>query len=55
MLQYFLRDQLIPENGRIIVPTLPDMGMALDESKIEGRRELRWSQEGTSPCVNPAN
>lgn len=43
VLQYFLKDQLIPEHGRIAVPTLPGMGMALDESKIEGRRELRWS------------
>ena len=43
VLQYFLADQLMPTNGRIAVPTTPGLGMDLDESKIEGRRELRWS------------
>jgi hypothetical protein len=27
----------------ITVPTSPGMGVELDEAKIEGERELRWS------------
>jgi L-alanine-DL-glutamate epimerase-like enolase superfamily enzyme len=41
--QYFLRNPLKPVGGMITVPAGPGMGMELDEAKIEGERELRWS------------
>ena len=40
--QFFLKDPLVPVNGRIEVPETPGMGMTLDESKIESRRVLSW-------------
>ena len=41
--QFFLRSQIRPVNGMVAVPDEPGLGMTLDESKIETRRELHWS------------
>ena len=41
--QFFFRNPLKPVRGMITVPTAPGMGVELDEAKIEGERELRWS------------
>jgi L-alanine-DL-glutamate epimerase-like enolase superfamily enzyme len=41
--QFFLREQVRPENGWVAVPEKPGLGIELDESKIETRRELHWS------------
>jgi L-alanine-DL-glutamate epimerase-like enolase superfamily enzyme len=41
--QFFLRTQIRPVNGMVDVPEEPGLGMTLDESKIETRRELHWS------------
>ena len=43
--QFFLREQVRPVNGWVAVPETPGLGIELDESKIEDRRELHWSQE----------
>ena len=45
--QFFLREQLRPVNGWVAVPENPGLGIALDELKIEDRRELHWSD-----CMN---
>jgi L-alanine-DL-glutamate epimerase-like enolase superfamily enzyme len=38
--QHFLRSPLVPENGSIALPSAPGLGLDLDESKVEERREL---------------
>jgi L-alanine-DL-glutamate epimerase-like enolase superfamily enzyme len=40
--QFFLRDRIVPVDGRVAVPEVPGLGMDLDETRIEERRELRW-------------
>ena len=40
--QFFLRDQIVPENGMIQIPQAPGLGLVLDEGKIESERELTW-------------
>ncbi|MCZ6678128.1 MAG: mandelate racemase/muconate lactonizing protein [Candidatus Poribacteria bacterium] len=42
--QYFLKNKIEPQNGRIQVSWLdaPGLGLALDEDKIESERELNW-------------
>jgi L-alanine-DL-glutamate epimerase-like enolase superfamily enzyme len=40
--QYFFREQLEPVNGMVVPPDRPGLGVELDETKIERRRELRW-------------
>ena len=41
--QFFLRRPVRPVDGVVIVPDLPGLGLELDESKIDDRRELHWS------------
>jgi L-alanine-DL-glutamate epimerase-like enolase superfamily enzyme len=43
--QFFLRDQLMPQNGVITVPDTPGLGLVLDEEKIASERELSWRDE----------
>jgi L-rhamnonate dehydratase len=38
--QHFLRDPVLPVNGRIHEPTLPGLGMALDPDKLESDTEI---------------
>ena len=38
--QHFLKRRLVPEGGSIALPTEPGLGLDLDESKLEERREL---------------
>jgi L-alanine-DL-glutamate epimerase-like enolase superfamily enzyme len=40
--QFFLRTPLKPVGGVIQVPETPGLGMDLDDSRVESRRELRW-------------
>ncbi len=40
--QFFLEEPLNPVNGMITVPDTPGMGIAIDESKVESERELRF-------------
>lgn len=40
--QFFLKDQLTPQNGVIHVPETPGLGLALDEDKIEHERGLNF-------------
>ncbi len=40
--QFFLKQPLKPVNGQVTLPTQPGIGMALDETKIEQRRELSF-------------
>ena len=40
--QFFLEEPLNPVNGTITVPDAPGMGIAIDESKVESERELRF-------------
>jgi len=38
--QYFLKYPIVPDQGQVGLPTLPGLGMELDEGKIMQRREL---------------
>lgn len=40
--QWFLKHPVSPVNGAIPLPTLPGLGMELDEGKIEAQHELRF-------------
>lgn len=40
--QFFLKTPIRPENGEVILPTAPGLGMDLDEDKITDRREITW-------------
>ena len=40
--QFFLKDQLIPQNGVIQIPQAPGVGLEIDENKIESERELNF-------------
>ena len=40
--QFFLKDQLIPENGIIKVPQGPGLGLAIDEDKVTEEKELNF-------------
>ncbi len=40
--QWFLKNPVMPINGAIPLPTLPGIGMELDDAKIEGQQELRY-------------
>lgn len=40
--QWFLRDRVEPKDGCVSLPGGPGLGMDLDESRIEGRRELSF-------------
>ena len=40
--QFFHKDPMRPEGGVMALPTAPGLGIELDESKIEARRELTW-------------
>lgn len=42
VLQFFLKNPLKPVNGFITPPTVPGVGLELDESKIESERDIRW-------------
>jgi len=39
-MQYFHRDPVAPVNGVVACPELPGLGMELDHSRIESRREV---------------
>jgi len=41
--QYFQRVIYRPENGNVTLPTLPGLGIVLDEGKIESREVVRYS------------
>ena len=41
--QYFHNPIYRPENGNVLLPTLPGLGMVLDESRIEGRETVTYS------------
>ncbi len=38
--QFFLSDPLVPQNGVVRVPQTPGLGLAIDESKVQGERVL---------------
>ncbi len=38
--QFFLKDPIHPVDGQVTLPTSPGLGMALDEDKIQDRREI---------------
>ncbi len=38
--QWFLKNPVEPQNGFVPLPTLPGIGMELDDAKIESRKEL---------------
>jgi L-alanine-DL-glutamate epimerase-like enolase superfamily enzyme len=40
--QHFLADPIVPQDGYVEPPTAPGLGIALDEAKVEERRELDW-------------
>lgn len=40
--QFFLKNQLKPVKGYLEIPSLPGIGMELDESKIDTAQEMRW-------------
>lgn len=40
--QFFLKQPVKPVNGQVTLPTQPGIGMALDETKIEQRREMSF-------------
>jgi L-alanine-DL-glutamate epimerase-like enolase superfamily enzyme len=40
--QYFHNPTYEPENGLVALPTLPGLGLVLDEAKIEGKEALRF-------------
>ena len=40
--QFFLKDQLIPENGIIKVPQGPGLGLAIDDDKVTEEKELNF-------------
>jgi L-rhamnonate dehydratase len=40
--QFFLKQPVKPVNGQVTLPTKPGIGMALDEAKIEQRREMSF-------------
>ena len=40
--QFFLQDPLLPVAGTITVPDAPGLGLAIDESKVTGQRELNF-------------
>jgi L-rhamnonate dehydratase len=41
--QFFLKTPLKPENGTVIVPETPGLGMDLDEAKIDTQRIVHWA------------
>ena len=41
--QFFLKNPIRPQDGKVTLPTGPGMGMELDEDKIESRHEVTWS------------
>lgn len=41
--QYFHNPIYRPENGNVTLPTLPGLGMVLDESRIEARESVHYS------------
>ena len=38
--QQFYKDAMMPERGRIALPTAPGLGYALDDAKIEARTPI---------------
>ena len=40
--QFFLKDPLNPVNGEITVPDAPGLGLAIDESKVDEERALKY-------------
>lgn len=40
--QFFLKTPIRPEGGRVVLPDGPGLGLELDETKIQSRRELTW-------------
>ena len=40
--QYFLKNPITPVDGKVTLPTTPGLGMELDETKIQSRRELSF-------------
>ena len=40
--QFFLRTPIRPEGGYVTLPEGPGLGIELDETKIQSRRELKW-------------
>jgi L-alanine-DL-glutamate epimerase-like enolase superfamily enzyme len=40
--QFFHKHPLRAQNGFVIVPDAPGLGLELDESKVEAREELNW-------------
>ncbi len=40
--QYFLKNPITPVDGKVTLPATPGLGMELDETKIQGRRELSF-------------
>ncbi len=41
--QCLFKDPLVPQGGRLPVPTRPGLGIELDEAKIESREEVTWT------------
>ena len=41
--QYFHNPIYRPENGNVVLPTLPGLGMVLDEERIEGREVVKYA------------
>jgi L-alanine-DL-glutamate epimerase-like enolase superfamily enzyme len=40
--QYFHKVKYAPSEGRVVLPTLPGLGIELDDSVVTARRELDW-------------
>ena len=40
--QFFLKHPIVPVNGQVTLPTMPGMGMELDEDKIQDRRDVSF-------------
>jgi L-alanine-DL-glutamate epimerase-like enolase superfamily enzyme len=40
--QFFLEHPVVPVDGQVALPTAPGIGMELDETKIEERREIAF-------------
>ena len=40
--QFFLKNPIVPVNGKVALPTEPGMGMTLDDDKIQEVVELHF-------------
>jgi L-alanine-DL-glutamate epimerase-like enolase superfamily enzyme len=43
-IQLFIKDQIRPVNGYVTPPTVPGVGIELDETKIDSERDIIWNE-----------